>query len=279
MNKSFYNGAIGARAQQMKFDVIGNNLANSSTTGFKARQVVFSDLLYSNINAEPGTESKLKAGSAIRLEKADTLFTQGALIPSDQPLDFAIKGAGFFALQDPETQEVTYTRDGSFNLSLKPDDTFYLVSKSGKFVLDNQGEPIQMKKKPLVPVNEAVEGAQDIVVGIMIGGETFEEIFGKDPFEGAMLDTENVRVGLYDFPNKNGMESLGDGEYRPIEKNGEPFLLSAERDKIQKGALEGSNVEEAKEFTDIIETQRAYQLALRMVQTSDEIENLINSLR
>lgn len=235
MNMSFYTAAVGAGQQQNKLAVVGNNLANISTVGYKAKNGVFSDLVYKNINAADYTNSNLKNGSGAILERTETQFSEGTLMLTDSQLDFAIQGQGFFALFDPGTQEFTYTRDGSFNLS-QLGDAVYLANEEGKWVMDSQMNPVTV-----VDQNDQID------------------------------------IGIFDFENKNGMISVGSNQFVPVDKNGAPFL--SQESTLQRGALEASNVDMAMEMTRVIEAQRAYQLSLKMIQTSDEITNTINNLR
>lgn len=239
MDLSFYSAAVGAGAQQAKLNVIGNNFANINTHGFKTKNAVFSNLMYSNMNAANGEATNLKVGSGSRLEKTDTNFDSGAFIETSMPFDYMIVGDGFFGLYNPATQATTYTRDGGFRLSEQADGRFYLTSDDGKWVLGKNNEPI-------VVTNERQE----------------------------------LPVGVFGFAIKNGMSSSGGSEFTLAGKNGQPILRNGNEEKIlQRGYLENSNVSMQSEMAKVIETQRAYQYALKMVQTSDEIETTINSLR
>ncbi len=273
MDMSFYTAAVGASAQQSKLDVISNNLANNSSYGFKARRPVFTDLLYSNMNAAQNAESKLKAGSGIRMEKTDLVEDQGALDFTGADLDFAIMGEGFFGLIDPTSKAVTYTRDGSFQLS-QVGDNFYLTSSNGKWVMGADKKPIVVKKAK--GINEEDENTT-----MNTDGGDMEDILKQmvEEIETKMYDSKQLNIGLFDFPNTNGLLDLGRNEYAPVEKNGKPFTVVATRENVYRGALERSNVDIADQFAKVIESQRAYQYALKMVQTSDEVVSTINGLR
>lgn len=239
MNQSFYSAAVGAGAQQARLNVIGNNFANINTHGFKTNNTVFSGLIYSNINAANGEVTNLRAGSGSRLEKTDTDFESGAFIETRMPFDYMIVGDGFFALYDPATEATTYTRDGGFRLSEQADGRMYLASDDGKWVLDRNNEPI-------VVTNER----------------------------------DDLPVAVFGFAVKNGIIHSGGSEFTTVAKNGEPILLNGNEEQIlQRGYLENSNVSMQSEMAKVIETQRAYQYALKMIQTSDEVETTINSLR
>ncbi len=237
MNMSFYTAALGAAGQQEKMNVIANNIANVNTDGFRSKNAVFSDLMYYNMRDEQGADTRVKAGSGIALGRTDTDFSESSMAPTGGNTDFAISGRGFFMLQDPNTQAVSYSRNGKFNMSLRADG-FYLVNDNGKLVLDENRNPIRLDEEGIV------------------GG---------------------ARPGIYTFPVQQGMLNTGNNEMTATEKNGEP-VLSADAE-LRQGYLEQSNVNLADEMSKTIECSRAYSYVLKMIQTSDEIEQVINSLR
>lgn len=237
MNMSFYTAALGAAGPQEKMNVIANNIANVNTDGFRSKNAVFSDLMYYNMRDEQGADTRVKAGSGIALGRTDTDFSESSMAPTGGNTDFAISGRGFFMLQDPNTQAVSYSRNGKFNMSLRADG-FYLVNDNGKLVLDENRNPIRLDEEGIV------------------GG---------------------ARPGIYTFPVQQGMLNTGNNELTATEKNGEP-VLSADAE-LRQGYLEQSNVNLADEMSKTIECSRAYSYVLKMIQTSDEIEQVINSLR
>ena len=237
MNMSFYTAALGAVGQQEKMNVIANNIANVNTDGFRSKNAVFSDLMYYNMRDEQGADTRVKAGSGIAMGRTDTDFSESSMAPTGGNTDFAISGRGFFMLQDPNTQAVSYSRNGKFNMSLRADG-FYLVNDNGKLVLDENRNPIRLDEEGIV------------------GG---------------------ARPGIYRFPVQQGMLNTGNNELTATEKNGEP-VLSADAE-LRQGYLEQSNVNLADEMSKTIECSRAYSYVLKMIQTSDEIEQVINSLR
>ena len=237
MNMSFYTAALGAAGQQEKMNVIANNIANVNTDGFRSKNAVFSDLMYYNMRDEQGADTRVKAGSGIAMGRTDTDFSESSMAPTGGNTDFAISGRGFFMLQDPNTQAVSYSRNGKFNMSLRADG-FYLLNDNGKLVLDENRNPIRLDEEGIV------------------GG---------------------ARPGIYTFPVQQGMLNTGNNELTATEKNGEP-VLSADAE-LRQGYLEQSNVNLADEMSKTIECSRAYSYVLKMIQTSDEIEQVINSLR
>lgn len=239
MRASFYTAATGAGAHQSKLDVIGNNMANINTDGYKSKSAVFSDLIYNNIN-EAQESPGLRSGTGTKIQGTDINHENGNQVQTGNPLDFAITGQGYFAVQNPQTQEIFYTRDGSFAMSQPYDfdgQTFDLVTKEGYYVLDSYEQPLQLTDS------------------------------------NAELD-----LGVFTFPISNGMQSVENARFLPVEKNGQPQMITQES-QLERGYVEASNVDLAKEMAKIIETQRAYQFSIKMIQTSDEIEGIINSLR
>lgn len=246
MRSSFYIAAAGAEGHQAKMGVIANNMANSNTHGYKSKNAVFSDLVYTAMEAD-GVERGQK-GHSIRLQKTEsTLRQSGGLSQTGREHDFGIEGDGFFALLNPSTEEILYTRDGRFDMS-NLDGVFYLTDPYGRQVLDQDGSPIELLA------------------------------------EGAAQKDLRASIGIYKIPIGDGLVSDGLNAYRATEKNGEIVVQEGASEDgrlstVHQGVLELSNVQLPKEMAQIIETQRAFQMALKMVQTADELEQLENELR
>lgn len=243
MNASFYTAAAGAYAHQSKLDVISNNFANINTTGFRASTAVFADLMYTD---RPGAQAggHLQEGNGLKLDKTDIdLRTGGSMDQTEGKLDFAINGNGFFAVQTLNAEDIFYTRDGRFMIS-QIEDAFYLTNAEGKVVLNPDQEPIEITEEM---------------------GDNLDKV------------AEMVNIGVFDFPIINGMTQSGFNNFQPVEKNGEVEVIEAP--DIRNGFLEASNVDMGNEMSRVIEAQRAYSYSLKMVQTSDEVEQEINSLR
>ena len=252
MNKSFYVGAIGAAQTTKRLSVIANNLSNVNNTGFKPKKVAFSELIEYNIKEPEEAVTNLQAGAGTRVARTYTSFEAGAFQQSGSELDFAIaKRNTFFAVQDPENGDLSYTRDGHFHRA-QMEDGFYLATDSNKLVLDQNGQPIRLR--------ELEEGEDE-----------------ENPNQDINLpEDETQRVSLYTFTHPSRLLSVGDNEFAPPEDMA-PILV--ENPRLTTGAVESSGTDLAKEMVRIIECQRAYAYALRMVTTSDEIVNTINALR
>lgn len=239
MNLSFYTAAVSAAAQQNKLNVIANNIANVNNEGYKALTTAFVGLLYQNVREPEPAISVSRHGVGAWTEKTDINFNSGAMMPTNYPLDFAIIGEGFFAVLDQATNEIYYTRTGSFQMSIQLDGKFLLATPTGELVLGPDMRPIELIS--------------------------------------AYDDDVNSKIGVFMFDHYEGFSADGKNFYIPDEKNGAPRLNNDAF--VRRGVVEMANVEVAKEFTDMIITQRLYQMSLRMVTTSDEVEATINNLR
>lgn len=251
MNQSFYIGAGGAQQQLYHLNVHGDNIANVNTYGFKADRSYFTALMYQNhrgaLNGEADTQ--LPMGVGTRMLMTATNHTQGPPEETGRLLDYYIEGEGFFGLVDLTTGDVTFTRNGAFQMSELERDSgevdengqpimeklWYLGDGTGRFVLSEQGGLIQITDQQ-----------------------------------------DELPVGIFDFANYDGMARIDDTRFLPVDKNGNLWYGDG---KLVRGYVEGSNTDLADELTKVIEAQRAYGAALKMVITSDEIEATINNLR
>lgn len=246
MNQSFYTAAVGAWQQQERLNVHGNNIANVNNFGFKAKRPVFSDLMYAYVQGAQMDE--MPRGTGAYMVTADTDFHQSGFADTGRAMDYAIEGGGFFALWDPSSGEYTYTRDGSFTMSQfvlqngngEAETRWYLSDGFGRFVMGTNGQLIEVEAEDSTTIREMLP------------------------------------VGIFDFINTNGMQSLSENRFTPIEKNGGLRVGSG---KLVQGKLEQSNTDLAHEIVKVIESQRSFSYALKMIQTSDEIETTVNDLR
>lgn len=262
MNMSFYVGALGADASQKKMGVISNNLANINNTAFKPKNAIFSDLINYNLNDSPEAKTDLQAEAGTAVVRTNTEYSPAAFHTTGQPNDYAIGNANaFFKLQDPSSGEITYTRNGHFHAGEMPDGKFYLFTESGKHVLDENGKKTLADDTAL----KAIEAAGQT------GGNTAN----------ANNATEEVKqkIGVYTINYPSRLVNKGDNELaiRPGDQNNKDSVI--QNPILESGTLESSGTDMAKEMTRLIESQRAFTYALKMVQTSDEVEGTINQLR
>lgn len=247
MNQSFFIGAVGAHQELKRLAVYGNNISNVNTYGFKAEKGRFAALMYDDVKAIG--DEMLPVGVGGCLWTTDTDFGQGPVADTGRKQDYMIEGEGFFGVVDLNTNEVTLTRNGGFMIS-------ELMRPTGE--TDEFGTPIQERILYL-------SDAQGRFVLSESGGMIEVEDF-----------TEKYPIGIFDYINYNGMAHQKDTLVQPVDKNGG---LQRGSGKLVQGCLEQSNTDLAEEFSKVIETQRAYGLALKVVQASDEIETTINGLR
>ena len=262
MNMSFYVGALGADASQKKMGVISNNLANINNTAFKPKNAIFSDLINYNLNDSPEAKTDLQAEAGTAVVRTNTEYSPAAFHTTGQPNDYAIGNANaFFKLQDPSSGEITYTRNGHFHAGEMPDGKFYLFTESGKHVLDENGKKMLADDTAL----KAIEAAGQTGGNTANANNATEE--GKQ------------KIGVYTINYPSRLVNKGDNELaiRPGDQNNKDSVI--QNPILESGTLESSGTDMAKEMTRLIESQRAFTYALKMVQTSDEVEGTINQLR
>ncbi len=249
MDQAFYIGAVGAHQQLRRLNIHGNNIANVNTVGFKADRSRFTNLMSQWDERTVGDGVRFGVGASLLMTSTD--FGQGGVVDSGRPMDYMIEGEGFFALADLETGEISFTRNGAFVMSQlqrdsgRVDEAGQAIPETAYYLSDNQGRFVLSN------------------VGTMIDLANWDGMSG-------------LPVGVFDYRNYNGMTLIDGTRYLPVEKNG---ALWAGSGKLVQGKLEQSNADLAEELTKVIESQRAYGLALKVVQTSDEIETTINNLR
>lgn len=247
MNQSFYTGAVGARQQMQNLNVQANNLANINTYGYKAQVSRFTSLFHQRLDSISGQDTSNGVGTCMLM--TSTSHAQGAPLQTGRRQDYCIDGNGYFALVDLATNQVTFTRNGAFTVA-----PFERATDE----VDENGNPI------METVMALTDGE-----GRFVLGRNGDLIIVTEPFEAQ-------DIGIFDFGNYDGMEHLDGTEFLPVDKNGNLYYGTG---NLMQGYLEGSNVDFADSMTKLIEAQRAYSMALKMLQTSDEIENTINNLR
>ena len=262
MNMSFYVGALGADASQKKMGVISNNLANINNTAFKPKNAIFSELINYNLNDSPEAKTELPAGAGTTVARTNTDYSPSAFHTTGQPNDYAIGNANaFFKLQDPKSGEITYSRNGHFHAGEMPDGKFYLFTESGKHVLDENGQKMLADDTALKTIEAAGQTAGNAATANNAGEEAKQ------------------KIGVYTITYPSRLVNKGDNELaiRPGDQNNKDSVI--QNPILESGTLESSGTDMAKEMTRLIESQRAFTYALKMVQTSDEVEGTINQLR
>lgn len=248
----------GLDAQDMKMRVIANNLANVNTTGFKKDRANFETLAYQQMvaaGAQSDSQNKfatgLNLGSGVRLAGTARMDTQGTLNTTGNTLDLAIEGSGFFQVQQPDGT-TAYTRAG--NLSLSP-----------------EGNLVTGEGLPLIPQITVPEGASAITVGA--DGTVTATLTGQT------APTSLGQIELARFVNPAGLNAIGNNLLTETAASGAPQVGAAGsegRGSIRQGSLEGSNVNTVEELVEMIETQRAYEVASKMIKATDDMMQYAN---
>jgi flagellar basal-body rod protein FlgG len=262
MLRSLYTAATGMEAQETKMDVIAHNLANTSTTGFKKSRVEFQDLLSETIRAPAppspqggnGSPTALQVGLGVNTVATTRGLAQGDMINTQNPLDVAIEGQGFFQIQRANG-EPAYTRAGNFRV----DATGRLVTQMGELV-----EP-----------------------GITVPPEATSLTIGPDgtvacAMPGRDEPTELGQLELVVFANPSGLDALGGNLFSRSAASGEPQSVRPGEQgtgTLAQGYLEGANVKAVEEMINLITTQRAYEITSKVIQTADQMLQRLTSLR
>lgn len=259
MTQALWIAKTGLDAQQTRMAVVSNNLANVNTTGFKQSRVVFEDLLYQTIRQPGGQTSQdtelpsgMNLGTGVRVVATEKLFSQGSILQTDNALDVAIKGRGFFEILTPDGEQA-YTRDGSFQRNAQGD----LVTASGY---------------TLQPSINIPDGAQTIT----IGGDGVVSV----KLAGIPTPTQVGTLTTVDFINPVGLQPLGENLFIQTSSSGPPQPGTPGLNglgSLAQGALEGSNVNVVAELVNMIETQRAYEMNSKAISTSDQMMQYLNN--
>lgn len=262
MIRSLDIGATGMLAQQLNVDTISNNIANMTTTGFKRQRAAFRDLMYQNID-RPGTASSssntllptgLQLGLGVQTGAIYRIHAQGTMNITENTLDVAIRGDGFFPIEMPNGN-TAYTRDGTFQLNEDGD----LVTLQGYRLASNITIPDDATS---IDINENGE------VLISLPGQTTTSNAGQ--------------IDLATFTNPAGLEAIGNNLLRETDASGAAITGEAGTENfgsLLQGALEQSNVNVVEEMTQLISAQRAYEMNSNIISTSDEMLRTVSQLR
>lgn len=257
MNAALWISKSGLTAQDLRLNTVSNNLANVSTTGFKRDVAVFQDLLY-KIDRQPGGQSSqdtqlpsgLQTGTGVKPVATKKQFTEGSIEVTEQALDMAVQGRGFFQILMP---------DGSVN-----------YSRDGQFQLNADGQVVTSGGLPLEPAITIPDGIQSITIG------TDGTVSVVDAATGAQSQVGTIQ--LADFINPAGLEAVGSNLFRETAASGAPTQTdpgSNGAGSLIQGALESSNVNVVEELVTMIETQRAYEMNSKVISTVDQMLQFI----
>ena len=260
MIRSLFTGTTGMNAQQLNIDVISNNLANVSTTGFKKSITDFQDLLYETIKV-PGSQTStdtqsptgILVGMGVGTGAVTKVFSQGELLQTQNQLDIAIEGSGFFQIQMPNGT-TAYTRAGAFKT-------------------DSNGRVTNSNGYLLLPAVTIPQGANQItisntgIVSAILAGDT--------------ASTQLGTIELATFINSAGLSSIGNNLFTETGASGAPSTGTPGDNGygiLSQSFLEGSNVNIVQEMANMITAQRAYEINSKIITTSDEMMKTTNAL-
>jgi flagellar basal-body rod protein FlgG len=254
--------STGMQAQEMNVEVISNNIANLNTTAFKRQRAEFQDLIYQNLRAPCAASSDsgtivpvgVQIGLGVKTAAVYRINEQGNLTQTQNPLDLAIQGKGYFQIQLP-SGTTAYTRAGSFQLN----NTRQIVTADGYLVLPNIAIP-QGTTSITVDTTGQVQA--------QVSGQVQPQVVGQ--------------LQLAVFPNEAGLLAMGQNLLTETQASGAATVTNAginDTGIIQEGFLETSNVNIVNEITNLITAQRAYEMNSKVIEASDQMEQTLTNLR
>ena len=253
MIRSLYVAKTGLEAQQTQLDVVSNNLANVSTTGFKKSRAVFEDLLYQNIRQVGGQSSDqtrlpsgLQVGTGVRVVATERMHSQGNMTKTDNPKDVAINGSGFFQVTMPDGT-MAYTRDGSFQTN-------------------SDGQLVTASGYTIEPAINIPQNATSLTIG--------RDGIVSVTQAGSQATVQIGQLQIATFLNPTGLQSMGENLYTETDSSGAPNVVNPGVDGagiLTQGYTEASNVNVVEELVNMIATQRAYEINSKAIQTSDQM--------
>jgi flagellar basal-body rod protein FlgG len=259
--RALRTAASGMSAQELNIEVISNNIANINTTAFKKNKPQFQDLMYQQVSVSPiNSQSStavsgntLQIGNGVQPTSTEKIFNQGDMTQTNNQLDLAISGQGFFQVKKPDGT-YAYTRDGSF----KVDSEGKIVTSSGYYL-----DPSVTIDENTLSITIAKDGS---VQATKVGGTT----------------STAGNIELARFMNPGGLKSLGDNLYEQTEASGTPIIGTPNTSSfgsVSQGYLEASNVDIVEEMISMISAQRAYEINSKTVQTVEQMMQMANNLK
>jgi flagellar basal-body rod protein FlgG len=243
MLEGMYSAAAGMAAQQQRLDAVSNDIANANTTGYKRVRVAFRDLLYTPSGS--ATQQGVTEGAGAAATTVGRGYAQGAFQRTDEPLDVAVQGQGFLKMK--RDGKDVLTRDGN----LRFDDKGRLGNERGDLV----EPPIQL---PAGADARNIKIAPD----------------GSVTLEGKALG----KLSLVDVPSPDGLQAVGDNAYAATAQSGAVRAATAST-KVEQGVLEASNVDMGDAMTEMLESQRAYEMASKAIQAQDKAAEIANGIK
>ncbi len=282
MNNSMISAMVAMSGIQQKLGVVSDNIANSDTVGYKSKDATFEDV-FTIVKQQPGAASQLPGritasgyniGFGARMGEVTRNMSQGELHQTDSPTDLAIQGDAMFRVSADGKEG--WTREGSFHyvpVANEPNNA-YMATDQGYLLLDQDGQPVKVPAKTKIDIDDkGVIRSTDAQGRVKIATKTVT-VNGQDV-------QRPMRIGVDRIVHPEGLYQM-DGNFFTLpanmQRNQVAGVMSADT-QIRQGYLEGSNVDLSNEMTDMINVQRAYQLAARALSSSDQMMNITNSLR
>lgn len=289
MLRSLQSGVSGLKGFQTELDVIGNNISNVNTTGFKKNRITFADAMNQTLEGANASQNAEQIGLGSKINAVDTINTTGTPDKTGEPLDLAINGSGYFILGSGLNSSPIphlFTRNGHFHISSDG----YLVNDKGLYVLGRirdsvTGEILPPVNGTYTVVNMKIPKEADLqgansgkkldVSSLSISGDgIIHYMLVGDPNA-----YETGPIALAQFNNPEGLEKIGDSVFKDSAgSSGGQYDQNTDK-KIISGALEASNVDLTEEMTQMIEAERAYQSNAKVITTSDQILNELVQLK
>ncbi|WP_271411286.1 flagellar basal-body rod protein FlgG [Pseudomonas sp. Q1-7] len=258
MSSALWVSKTGLAAQDTALSTVANNLANVNTNGFKSDRVVFEDLFYA-VELQPGAQadqvntvpSGIQLGSGVRVVGTQKVFTEGNMQTTNQPMDLAIIGRGFFQVEAPNG-DILYTENGQLQLNA-------------------EGVVVNAQGLPLTPAIEVPNGSSKFTVG--------SDGIVTAVLPGDSQPTELGQITLVNFTNPAGLEALGGNLYRESVASGEPVEGTPGEEglgTLKQGVLEGSNVQVVEAMVNMIAIQRAYEANAKVLDAASGMQQFLN---
>lgn len=289
MLRSLQSGVSGLKGFQTELDVIGNNISNVNTTGFKKSRMTFADAMNETLNSAKVSQNAKQVGLGVKTGAIDTMNTTGTASLTGAPLDLAINGSGYFTLSspnNPSSDPNLFTRDGHFHLNSDG----FLVNEEGLFVLGRLRDSVTGQVVPPLGTTVLLDNIKLPKQADLLGANSAKTLVSSSvsitsdgivhyKLTGDSNDYEAGPIALTRFNNPEGLTKKGNSIYQDNSSSGKDYYDLNVNKKIIPGALEASNVDLTEEMTQLINAERAYQSNAKVITTSDQILNELVQLK
>ena len=268
MINSLWSGISGLQVHQTSLNVIGNDVANVNTVGYKQSNITFQDAFYESLSSSGEGTSGKQVGLGVSVGKISKDFTSGTLKETGVDSNLAISGDGFFVLKDDAGQNATYTRAGDFEYSYdETSGTVQLMGPDGKYLYGTAG---------------ATGGDASTLISLPADAQSMQVssngVISYTDADGVLVE-DYFTIDIASFPSESSLTQMGGSQYAESVGSGSPIYNSTDCD-LRQNYLESSNVDLSREFTEMIVAERGFQANSRTVTTSDSmLQELMNLKR